>query len=80
MSQKASDDEVCQALLDYVTNGTYPSSDGVVVSEFSSSALSKELDLISQAREQVEVSRTALCDSMLNPRLLGGDQLIESRK
>lgn len=63
MSQKASDDEVCQALLDYVTNGTYPSSDEVVVSEISPSALSKELALISKAREQVEVSRTATLQS-----------------
>lgn len=59
MSQKASDDQVCHALLDFVTDGTYPGSENVIVSEFSASALSKELDLISDARERVEVSQIA---------------------
>lgn len=54
MSQTPSDHEVCQALLDFVTEGTYPT-ENIVSSEFPASALSTELDLISKAREQVEV-------------------------
>lgn len=55
MSQKAPDEEVCQALLDFVTEGTYPATENVISSEFPSSALAKELGLLSKAREQVEV-------------------------
>lgn len=54
MSQNASDEELCQQLLGFVTKGTYPA-ENVIASEFPASALSKELDLISDARERVEV-------------------------
>lgn len=56
MATKASESEVCQSMLDFVTEGSYPGSEGVAASDFPVSALSKELDLISKAREQVEVS------------------------
>ena len=56
MAQKASDEEVCHALLDFVSDGTYPGSESIIASEFPVSALSKELQLISNARERVEVS------------------------
>lgn len=56
MSQNTSDQEVCQALLDFVAEGAYPASENVVSSQFPASALSAELDLISKARVQVEVS------------------------
>lgn len=56
MATKASENEVCQSVLDFVTEGSYPSSEGVAASDFPVSALSKELELISRAREQVEVS------------------------
>lgn len=49
-----SEDEVCQAVLSFVTDGTYPE-ENVVAAEFPAAALAKELELISQAREQVEV-------------------------
>lgn len=47
--------EVCQSVLDFVTEGTYPVSENVAGSEFPASALAKELEMISKAREQVEV-------------------------
>lgn len=65
MSQKAPDEEVCQSLLDFVTEGTYPASENVISSGFPSSALSKELDLLSKAREQVEVSPSQTLDQEL---------------
>lgn len=51
----APDGEVCQSVLDFVTEGTYPASENVAGSEFPASALSQELELIYKAREQVEV-------------------------
>lgn len=56
MAQKASDEEVCHALLDFISDGTYPGSENVIASEFPASALSKEIELISNARKRVEVS------------------------
>lgn len=71
MATKASDDEVCQSILDFVTKGDYPASENVVSSEFPAPALSKELELISKAREQVEVS--VLCLHPPGLRLLVPD-------
>lgn len=65
MATKASEGEVCQSMLDFVTEGSYPSSEGVAASEFPVAALSKELELISKAREQVEVS--VFCFRLLVP-------------
>ncbi|OQE27315.1 hypothetical protein PENSTE_c004G07060 [Penicillium steckii] len=48
-----SEDEVCQAVLGFVTDGAYPE-ENVVAAEFPATALAKELELIAQAREQVE--------------------------
>ena len=53
-SMPPSEGEVCQAVLSFVTDGTYPE-ENVVAAEFPAAALAKELELISQAREQVEV-------------------------
>lgn len=52
---QASEGEVCQAVLDFVTEGTYPE-EKVVAAKFPATALAKELELISKAREGVEVS------------------------
>ncbi|KAJ5814144.1 uncharacterized protein N7503_000894 [Penicillium pulvis] len=49
----ASEGEICQAVLGFVTEGTYPE-EKVVAAKFPAAALAKELELISQAREQVE--------------------------
>ncbi|KAJ6002631.1 Retrograde transport protein Dsl1 C-terminal [Penicillium sp. IBT 35674x] len=49
----ASEGEICQAVLGFVTEGTYPE-EKVVAAKFPAVALAKELELISQAREQVE--------------------------
>lgn len=54
MSQ-ASEAEICQAVLGFVTEGAYPE-ENVVAAKFPAAALTKELELIAQAREQVEVS------------------------
>ena len=63
MATKASDDEVCQSILDFVTKGDYPASEETTFSE--------ELELISKAREQVEVS--VLCLHPPGLRLLVPD-------
>jgi centromere/kinetochore protein ZW10 len=55
----AAEKEICQSVLDFATDGTYPTSENVIAAEFPVSALAKELDLISKAREQVEVSKTS---------------------
>lgn len=47
-------EELCQAVLGFVTDGTYPE-ESVVAGKFPAAALARELELISKAREQVEV-------------------------
>ena len=59
MSQNASEAEACQAVTDFVSEGKYPESENVIASEFPPSALSKELELLSRAREQVEVGSSS---------------------
>lgn len=56
MPSQTSESEVSQAVLSFVTDGVYPE-EKVVAAEFPAEALEKELELISKAREQVEVSR-----------------------
>ncbi|KAJ5229539.1 hypothetical protein N7489_010247 [Penicillium chrysogenum] len=46
-------EELCQAVLGFVTQGTYPE-ESVVAGKFPAAALARELELISKAREQVE--------------------------
>lgn len=55
-------EELCQAVLGFVTEGTYPE-ESVVAGKFPAATLARELELISKAREQVEV-RNPLCLSM----------------
>ncbi|OGM47097.1 hypothetical protein ABOM_003721 [Aspergillus bombycis] len=60
MARKASEQEICQSVLGFVTEGTYPTSENVIAAEFPVSALAKELELISKAREEVEAGITVL--------------------
>ncbi|KAK1143129.1 ribosome biogenesis protein ytm1 [Aspergillus melleus] len=55
-----SQQEICQSVLDFVTEGKYPESEKVVAAEFPVSALSKELELLSKARAQVEAEISSL--------------------
>lgn len=55
MPSMLSEDQLCESVLDFVTNGTYPDSEDVVASEFPASALPEALLRISKAREQAEV-------------------------
>ena len=55
MAQQVSESEISQAVLGFVTEGTYPE-ETVVAANFPAAALAKELELIAQARERVEVS------------------------
>lgn len=55
MSPQAPEQKIYESVLDFVTEGTFPGSEDVVSSLFPTSALAKELELISNAREQVEV-------------------------
>lgn len=54
MPDTTGDEALCQAVLGFVTEGTYPD-ENVVAGNFAPAALAKELELISKAREQVEV-------------------------
>jgi centromere/kinetochore protein ZW10 len=56
MSGQLSEQEIFKAVLDFAADGTYPEAEQVVAVEFPLSALSRELELITQARDQVEVS------------------------
>lgn len=49
-----SEEQVCQAVLSFVTEGAYPE-EKVVAAEFPTTALARELELIARATEQVEV-------------------------
>jgi centromere/kinetochore protein ZW10 len=55
MSPQAPEQKIYESVLDFVTEGTFPGSEDVISSLFPTSALAKELELISNAREQVEV-------------------------
>jgi centromere/kinetochore protein ZW10 len=58
------DEDLCQAVLGFVAGGTYPD-ENVVAGKFPAAALARELELISKAREQVEV-----CSHKLYVRLV----------
>ncbi|RAL08974.1 uncharacterized protein BO97DRAFT_397215 [Aspergillus homomorphus CBS 101889] len=60
MPGKTSEQDICQSVLTFVTDGAYPSSEKVVAAEFPVSLLSKELELLSKAREQVEAEINSL--------------------
>ncbi|OJJ44669.1 hypothetical protein ASPZODRAFT_18241 [Penicilliopsis zonata CBS 506.65] len=60
MGSKVLDDEACQAVLNFVTEGKYPESEDVVASEIPASALAAELQLLSAAREEVEQEISSL--------------------
>lgn len=55
MPPQASEQEICQSVLHFVTEGIYPGSEEVIASAFPTSALATELELLTKAREQVEV-------------------------
>ena len=55
MSTQPSEREISKAVLDFAAEGTYPESENIVAANVPLSALSKELELITQARDQVEV-------------------------
>ncbi|KAL4921290.1 hypothetical protein BDW62DRAFT_175364 [Aspergillus aurantiobrunneus] len=54
MPTRPSEEEICKVVLDFAAEGTYPVSEEVVAADFPLSALSKELELIAQVRDQVE--------------------------
>ena len=58
MAGNTGDEEVCQAVLGFVAEGTYPE-EKVVAGKFPAAALARELELICKAREQVEVRRSS---------------------
>jgi centromere/kinetochore protein ZW10 len=50
-----SEGQLCQSVLDFVTQSAYPDSEDVIASELPASALPEALHSISRAREQAEV-------------------------
>jgi centromere/kinetochore protein ZW10 len=75
MSGQLSEQEIFKAVLDFATEGTYPESEQVVAAEFPLSAVSKELELITQARDKVEVS-TVTKVAPVSLVIFGGPMLI----
>lgn len=57
MPVTVSEEQLCQSVLDFVVDGAYPSSEEIVAAEFPVSALSRQLESIAHAREQLEVRR-----------------------
>ncbi|KAL5342609.1 hypothetical protein BJX70DRAFT_386099 [Aspergillus crustosus] len=55
-----SEHEICKAVLDFAAEGTYPDSEQVVAADLPLSALSKESELIAQAKGQVETEISTL--------------------
>ncbi|RDW57940.1 uncharacterized protein DSM5745_11320 [Aspergillus mulundensis] len=55
-----SETEICKAVLEFAAEGTYPDSEQVIAAEFPLSALSNELELITQARDEVETEISTL--------------------
>lgn len=68
-------EELCQAVLGFVTEGTYPE-ESVVAGKFPAAALARELELISKAREQVEVQNLQ-CLIYTRRRLLTSAALLD---
>ncbi|KAF9882964.1 hypothetical protein FE257_004391 [Aspergillus nanangensis] len=60
MAANTSEPEICQSVLDFVIEGAYPASETIIAADFPVSALSRELDLLAKAREQVESEINAL--------------------
>jgi protein transport protein DSL1/ZW10 len=56
MTRQASEGELCQSLLAFVIDGLYPDAEAVVASDFPLSAIPEELQLISKAKDQLEVT------------------------
>lgn len=56
------DNDLCQALLDFVADGRFPETDSIVSAEFPAATVSKGLDVISTARAEVEVRSYGLPD------------------
>ncbi|KAJ5485058.1 hypothetical protein N7539_005046 [Penicillium diatomitis] len=72
-----SERETCQAVLGFVLDGIYPE-EALVAAEFPASALAKELELISQAREQVENEISSL--SRENQSFDADDWIVQAKK
>ncbi|KAJ5171525.1 uncharacterized protein N7500_004308 [Penicillium coprophilum] len=70
-------EELCQAVLGFVTEGTYPE-ENVVAGKFPAAALARELELISKAREQVENEISSL--SRENTTFDADDWIIQAKQ
>ncbi|KKZ65586.1 hypothetical protein EMCG_08575 [[Emmonsia] crescens] len=60
MAPKVSDEDVCQAIYRFLTDGSFPETESIVAAEFPSTAAAKQLRQISKAREEVENEISAL--------------------
>jgi hypothetical protein len=60
MLSTTSKEEVCQSVLDFVTESKFPDAEDIVASEFPVSALPEELQRVAEARQQVEVRHTTV--------------------
>ncbi|KAL2833449.1 hypothetical protein BDW59DRAFT_169113 [Aspergillus cavernicola] len=60
MPAQPSEQEICKAVLEFAAEGTYPDSEQLVAADVPLPALSKELELITQAKDQVETEISSL--------------------
>ena len=55
MSDTTPEDELCQAILRFLTDGTFPESENIAAAEFPATVVPTQLSQISKARDEVEV-------------------------
>ncbi|KAI9370780.1 hypothetical protein BJX61DRAFT_548759 [Aspergillus egyptiacus] len=60
MPTQPSEQALCDAVLHFAADGTYPDSELIVAAGFPSTALSRELELITEAKNQVETEISSL--------------------
>ncbi|OJD18741.1 hypothetical protein AJ78_01278 [Emergomyces pasteurianus Ep9510] len=60
MAPEVSDEDVCHALYEFLTDGSFPETESIVSAEFASTAAAKALRKISKARAEVENEICAL--------------------
>lgn len=67
VSKMTPESELCQSMLAFVIDGVYPDAEAVVASDFPASAIPKELQLLSKAKDQLEVTMAVFLGRFIRP-------------
>ena len=65
MPDITSEDDLCQAILRFLTEGSFPESEDIVAAEFPATEVPAQLRQISKAREEVEVLPSQVPETFL---------------